>query len=85
MAFYVWGKDIKIIFGLFGYECIPHNTEILIVLSIYMVWLSRNTILIHFDKKAIEVGSYSEDIALSNLISHVSFPIWVPPRLFLFK
>lgn len=50
-----------------------------------IIWLSRNTILIYFDKKAMEVGSYSEDIVSSNLISHVSFTIWVPPRLFLFK
>lgn len=49
------------------------------------IWLSRNTALIHLDKKAIDGGSYSEDIASSNLISHVSFPVWVPPGLLLFK
>lgn len=37
MAACVWGKNIKINFCLFGYECIPHNPKIQIVLSIY-IW-----------------------------------------------
>lgn len=50
-----------------------------------IISLSRHKVLMHFDKKTVDVRSYSEDVVSSNLISHVSFPVWVPSSLFIFK